>query len=79
MARELEFDGFWEGRAVYSCDTCGKTESFRFDSEEEAKAARRHRRILREKKGWITTKVEDRFHDFCGETCRNRYIRNNTI
>ena len=48
MSRELEFDGWWEGRAVYSCDCCHKTESFRFDSEDiDSKA---HRKELREKK-----------------------------
>lgn len=23
MSRELEFSGYWEGDAVYSCDNCG--------------------------------------------------------
>ena len=22
--RDLEFSGYWEGEAVYSCDCCGK-------------------------------------------------------
>lgn len=48
MSRELEFDGWWEGRAVYSCDCCHKTESFRFDSEDiDSKA---HRKELRERR-----------------------------
>ena len=37
------------------------------------------RKELREKKGWVTTKVNDRWKDFCSEECRNRYIRNQTI
>lgn len=79
MARELEFDGFWEGNACYSCSCCGSTVKFRFDSEEEAKDARKHRKELREKHGWITTKVNGVWNDFCSEKCRNKYIRNNTI
>ena len=30
--RDLEFSGYWEGEAVYSCDCCGKDVSFPFDS-----------------------------------------------
>lgn len=79
MSRELVFDGFWEGAAEYSCDCCGKTVKFRFDSEESANNAKGHRQALRKKRGWITTKVDDQWHDFCGESCRNKYIRENTI
>ena len=34
--RELEFDGYWEGDAVYYCDNpgCKVHKSFRFDSED---------------------------------------------
>lgn len=53
--RDLEFSGYWEGEAVYSCDCCGKDVSFPFDSEDiDSKA---HRKELRERLGWITTKV----------------------
>lgn len=79
MSRELEFDGYWEGAACYSCDECGKTVKFRFDSEETAKDAKAHRSALRRKRGWITTQVEDIWHDFCGESCKNKFIRKNTI
>ena len=79
MAKELEFDGFWEGSAAYTCDCCGAAVKFRFDSEEEAKASKEHRKALREKRGWITTQVDGIWHDFCSEKCRNQYIRNNTI
>ena len=41
MSRELVFDGYWEGTADYSCDQCGKTVKFRFDSEESANNASR--------------------------------------
>lgn len=78
MSRELEFDGYWEGEAVYYCDQCHKREKFRFDGEDDIDS-KAHRKDLREKKGWITTKVEGKWHDFCCESCRNRYIRNNTI
>ena len=45
--RDLEFSGYWEGEAVYSCDCCGKDVSFPFDSEDiDSKA---HRKELRER------------------------------
>lgn len=77
MARELEFDGYWEGDAVYSCDECGDEERFRFDSDEVD--SKGHRAILRSQKGWITTKVNDEWKDFCCEKCRNAYIRKQTL
>lgn len=74
--RDLEFSGYWEGEAVYSCDCCGKDVSFPFDSEDiDSKA---HRKELRERLGWITTKVDGEWHDFCCEACRNKYIRDTT-
>lgn len=77
MSRELEFDGYWEGEAVYSCDCCGHSERFRFDSDEID--SKKHRAELRTKKGWITTKVNDEWKDFCSENCRNKYIRQQTL
>lgn len=77
MSRELEFDGYWEGDIVYSCDCCHKEVRFPFTSEEEAKSYA-ERSDLR-KKGWIFTKVNNRFIDACCENCRNKYIRLNTI
>jgi hypothetical protein len=75
MSRDLEFTGWWEGDAVYSCDCCGKSEPFAFDSEDiDSKA---HRAELR-KRGWNFCKVDGEFRDFCSERCRNQYIRNNT-
>ena len=79
MAKELEFDGFWEGMACYSCDYCGATVKIRFDSEDEAKDSRIHRKHLREDCGWITTKVNGNWKDFCSEAHRNKYIRAQTI
>ena len=76
MGRDLEFDGWWEGEAVYTCDCCHKEERFRFDSEDID--SNLHRQELR-RKGWILTKVNGQWKDFCGETCRNNYIRANTF
>lgn len=78
MSRELEFDGYWEGQAVYFCDTCGKLAKFRFDDEEEAKNVRGHRKKMWDA-GWLNTKVNGYWKDFCTENCRNKYIKNNTI
>ena len=79
MARDLDFDGYWQGKAYYTCDNPGckcKSEGFRFDSEDVD--SKSHRAILR-KRGWITTKVNDKWKDFCGERCRNEYIRTQTF
>ena len=65
MSRELEFSGYWEGDAVYSCDNCGAQQSFPFDSEDVG--SKEHRKELREKLGWITTKVDGEWYDFCCE------------
>lgn len=79
MSRDLEFDGWWTGEAVYTCDCpgCVKEASFRFDSEDE-NDAKEHRRLLRKKHGWITTMVNGQWKDFCSEACRNKYIRMRT-
>lgn len=72
MSRDLEFSGWWEGEAVYSCDNCHQSEGFPFDSEEiDSKG---HRSELH-KKGWICTKVKGEWKDFCCEQCRNEYIK----
>ena len=40
--RDLEFSGYWEGEAVYSCDCCDKDVSFQFGSEDmDSKAQRK--------------------------------------
>lgn len=78
MSRELEFDGYWEGDAVYSCDNpnCREHARFRFDCDEiDSKG---HRAVLH-KQGWITTKVNGDWKDFCSEKCRNQYIRTQTF
>jgi len=77
--RELNFDGWWEGDVEYSCDECRKTVKFRFDDEDSAKNAKGQRNALRRKRGWVFTKVNNQFRDFCSERCRNNYIRRNTI
>lgn len=77
MSRELQFDGYWEGEAVYTCDNCRKTGAkFRFDSEDVG--SKEHRTELR-KQGWHFNKVNNQWKDFCCERCRNEYIRKNTI
>jgi len=77
MSRELQFDGYWEGEAVYTCDNCHKShKKFRFDSDEID--SKKHRAEMR-KCGWFIDKVNDQWKDFCCERCKNQYIRNNTF
>ncbi len=79
--RDLNFDGYWTGEVIYECDCpgCNVHYSFPFTSEEEAKNAKEQTAQLRKDCGWITTKVNGQFHDFCSETCRNKAIRMWTI
>lgn len=76
MSRELVFDGYWEGDAVYTCDNCGAHKKFRFDSEDVG--SKKHRAHLRKKYGWCVTKIGKEWYDFCSERCRNQYIRTKT-
>ena len=80
MARELEFDGYWEGSVRYTCDCrgCKKRVKFLFESEEEANDFQTQRKKLKDI-GWLSTKVNGRWIDTCSEECRNKYIRENTI
>ena len=78
MARELEFDGYWEGEVFYICDCCKKRVKKRFDGEDDANDFKGQKALLKAK-GWIFTKVNGRWADFCSERCRNKFIRKNTI
>ena len=77
MSRTLEFTGWWVGDAVYECDCpgCHETKCFAFESEDDINSSL-HRKILRAENGWITTKVNGEYKDFCSEECRNKYIKN---
>lgn len=80
MGRELDFGtGYWEGDVVYSCDCCKKKVRFEFWTEDEANDAKRQRAALQRKRGWIFTKVNGEWKDFCSEKCHNQYIREKTI
>jgi len=79
MSKHLNFDGYWEGEAVYECDQCQTDQKFRFDDEEEAKDSKTHRKTLRENHGWVMAKVNGQWKEFCCEDCRNKYIRSNTL
>lgn len=76
MSMEPEFTGYWQGDVVYTCDNCHiSQESFEFDDEDiDYKSFNAELR----KKGWLTTKVNGQFADFCCERCRNEYIRKMT-
>jgi len=76
MSKELVFDGWWEGKEVFTCDNCGREKGFLFDSEDVG--TKEHKAELR-KQGWVFTQVNGLWKDFCCERCRNQYIRKNTI
>ena len=78
MSRETHFDGWWEGEVEITCDGCHKKHLvFHCDDEDDFKNYAREK-AAKQKEGWITTKVNGQFAEFCSEDCRNAYIRNNT-
>lgn len=77
MSRSLEFDGWWEGDVVFTCDNCGKTVKFRFDDQESAQNASGQMAALRKKRGWEFLKFRAILRDFCCTKCRDEYIKNN--
>lgn len=74
--RENNFDGWWEGETEYTCDCCHKKERYRFDDED---IDYKGQKTDLKSKGWIFTQVNGRWQDFCSESCRNAFIRRNTI
>lgn len=76
--RELEFDGWWEGTIVYTCDQCKKTcRDFRFADEEGAKCYSTEKAHLK-KNGWVFDKINGHWKDFCSDACKFAYIKANT-
>jgi len=77
MSRELEFDGYWTGEVVYSCDTCHTSHpGFPFSCQDDIDT-KNERKILR-LNGWIITEFNGRLIDSCCEYCRNKYIKKHT-
>ena len=60
------------------CDNCGKEFLYPFFDEDELRDYADQKKKLKAE-GWITTKVNDQWRDFCDEACRNSYIKKNTI
>lgn len=64
-----------EGTIVCKCDQCGKKEEYPFDDGYPNFKAFQKQLFG---KGWKSAQICGEWHDFCGEDCRNRYIKNNT-
>lgn len=66
-------DAYGEGEIVATCDSCNKedrSETF-YDNEPDYKA---YQNTL-VKKGWLSTRVNHKWRDFCCEKCRNDFIK----
>ena len=75
MSKETHFDGWWEGTIEVSCDYCNRRHlRFDFATEEECKDTERIKRA-KQREGWITTKVDGQWFEFCGYDCRDNFIR----
>ncbi len=79
MSRETNFTGWWEGEVEITCDCCGKKHiRFQCTCEDDFKNYAREK-AAKKKEGWVTTKVNGHYFEFCGFDCRDKFIRNNTI
>lgn len=64
-----------EGTIVCVCDQCGKEEEYPFDNGYP------DFRSFQKKlfgMGWKSAQIFGQWRDFCGEKCRNEFIKNNT-
>lgn len=64
-----------EGDIVCTCDSCG--EEYRYPFEDQFVDYRGAQRAIRDE-GWTSCIINDEWHDFCCEACRNDYIKKNT-
>jgi len=76
MSKQVEWSAFYgEGDIVCECEQCSVEERFHFDDNHpDYKGAQEKLN----KMGWVSVKIKGKWHDFCGEDCRNTYIKNNT-
>lgn len=66
-------DTYGEGEIVATCDNCGKEERSDTFTDNEVDYRSFQRELF--KKGWISTRVNYRYKDFCCEKCRNDFIK----
>lgn len=75
MSKEVEWGVIHgEGTIVCTCDNCGCEEEIEFDG---GRPDYREAQDEIEDLGWMSTKVNGEWYDFCCESCRNQFIKNN--
>lgn len=76
MSKEVEWSPFYgEGDIVCTCEQCGCAERFPFDDNHPDYAEAQHELM---KLGWVSLKIDGKWHDFCCESHRNKFIKSNT-
>lgn len=63
-----------EGEIVCTCDQCGR--EHRVDFEDGFPGYPEAQAEIRSM-GWVSMKQDDEWLDFCGQRCRNQYIKEN--
>ena len=66
-------DTYGEGEIVATCETCGREE--RSDTFTENEVDYKEFQSKLNSRGWISTRVNHRWKDFCCERCRNDFIK----
>ena len=63
-----------EGDIVCECDHCGEEERIEFfDSVVDFRVAQKEIEEI----GWLSSKVNGEWKDFCGLDCKNAFVRKN--
>lgn len=75
MSKEIDWSPIHgEGSIVCTCDQCGREHEVEFDNgHPDFREAQAEIRSM----GWVSMKQDDEWFDFCGQKCRNQYIKEN--
>ena len=75
MSKEVEWGEIHgDGEIVCTCDECGEDARIEFyDCNVDYREAQREI----EKQGWMSSRINGDWYDFCSMECRNAYIKKN--
>ncbi len=74
MSKDVEW-GFihGEGEIVCTCDHCGEEERAEFLEGPDFREAQEELKEM----GWVSSRINGDWYDFCSMECRNAYIKKN--
>ena len=75
MSKEVEWGIIHgEGDIVCSCDNCEDEERIEFcDGHPDYREAQREIEIA----GWMSSRINNEWYDFCCSSCRNEFVKRN--